>query len=146
MVLRSFYPPSNTNNPHRAQHIRRRDREVNKEHYPRLTYPDIYILDGGYSSFFKNHRTLCFPQNYVEMESKEHESACEMGMAKVKRRGKLHRAQTYAFGQSMSSTYMASAPLPQALAAAPSDFESMDVDFSQPIAFHRLPVRRFDSR
>jgi len=64
--------------------------------YPRLTYPEMYILEGGYSSFFKFHRSRCFPQNYVEMNATEHEDACEQGMAKVQRRKPLSRAQTYA--------------------------------------------------
>src|SRR6266536_5870209 len=59
----------------------------------------MYILDGGYSSFFGNYRSRCFPQNYVGMGAKEHAQACERGLGKVKQRTKLTRAQTYAFGQ-----------------------------------------------
>jgi M-phase inducer tyrosine phosphatase len=87
--------------PLMAKHIRNKDRAVNAEHYPALTYPEMYILDGGYSSFFKDHRARCDPQNYVEMDAKEHAAACERGMGKVKhaQRSKLVRAQTFAFGQ-----------------------------------------------
>lgn len=85
--------------PMTAKFIRNRDRAVNDFQYPKLTYPEMYILDGGYSKFFKLHRTKCFPQNYVEMEHKDHEQACEKGMGKLKQRAKLSRAQTFAFGQ-----------------------------------------------
>ncbi|KAJ5234231.1 uncharacterized protein N7469_003399 [Penicillium citrinum] len=85
--------------PIMAKYIRHQDRAVNVDTYPNLTYPDMYILDGGYSSFFAEHRSLCFPQNYVEMNAKEHEFACERGLGKVKQRSKLNRAQTFAFGQ-----------------------------------------------
>ncbi|KAJ5662710.1 hypothetical protein N7462_011636 [Penicillium macrosclerotiorum] len=85
--------------PIMAKYIRHRDRAVNVDAYPNLTYPDMYILDGGYSSFFAEHRSFCFPQNYVEMNDKEHEFACERGLGKVKQRSKLNRAQTFAFGQ-----------------------------------------------
>ncbi|KAI9926921.1 hypothetical protein ASPWEDRAFT_177063 [Aspergillus wentii DTO 134E9] len=85
--------------PIMAKYIRHRDRAVNIDHYPHLTYPELYILDGGYSAFFAEHRVLCFPQNYVEMNAKEHEYACERGLGKVKQRSKLNRAQTFAFGQ-----------------------------------------------
>ncbi|KAE8145237.1 hypothetical protein BDV25DRAFT_144848 [Aspergillus avenaceus] len=85
--------------PIMAKFIRHQDRTYNADFYPHLTYPDLYILDGGYSSFFAEHQTLCFPQNYVEMSAKEHEFACERGLGKVKRRSKLSRAQTFAFGQ-----------------------------------------------
>jgi M-phase inducer tyrosine phosphatase len=58
----------------------------------------MYILQGGYSTFFSEHRDRCFPQNYVEMNAKEHEFACEREMGRLKQRTKLSRAQTYAFG------------------------------------------------
>lgn len=85
--------------PLMAKYIRHRDRAVNVDSYPNLTYPDMYILAGGYSAFFASYRSMCFPQNYVEMSAKEHEFACERGLGKVKQRSKLSRAQTFAFGQ-----------------------------------------------
>lgn len=85
--------------PRMAKFVRNRDRAVNDYQYPRLSYPEMYILDGGYSKFFANHRTKCFPQNYVEMQDKDHEQECEKGLGKLKQRAKLSRAQTFAFGQ-----------------------------------------------
>ncbi len=84
----------------RAKYVRHKDRAANAHRYPKLTYSEVYILDGGYSSFFADHRARCFPQNYVEMASKEHQTACERGLGRMKQqRGKLMRAQTFAFGQ-----------------------------------------------
>ena len=85
--------------PLMAKYIRNKDRAVNADRYPALTYPEVYILDGGYSHFFKDYRIRCFPPNYVEMEAKEHAFDCERGLGKVKQRSKLIRAQTFAFGQ-----------------------------------------------
>ena len=87
--------------PLMAKHIRNKDRTVNAESYPRLTYPEAYILDGGYSAFYKDHSNRCYPQNYVEMNAQEYADACEAGMGKVKQqqRAKLNRAQTFAYGQ-----------------------------------------------
>ncbi|KAI4254682.1 MAG: hypothetical protein LQ352_002956 [Teloschistes flavicans] len=86
--------------PLMAKFLRQRDRTVNAHRYPLLTYPEVYILDGGYSSFFQDHRYRCFPQNYVEMGAKEHASACERGLGRIKQqRVKLCRAKTFAFGQ-----------------------------------------------
>ena len=82
-----------------ARHVRKQDRAINVEHYPRLTYPEVYILDGGYSGFFADHRERCYPQNYVEMGAKEHAFTCEREMGKLKQTRKLSRAQTFAFGQ-----------------------------------------------
>lgn len=95
------------------------------------------------------------------MDSKDHENACELGMAKVKRRAKLSRAQTYAFGQSITLGQRSHASQDVALAKVPSmgmhsTFDSMDIDFSSPIQmatanFHHsrsgfnLGTRRQDS-
>ena len=86
--------------PIAARYIRGEDRATNAHQYPLLTYPEIYILDGGYSSFFKQYKDRCFPQNYVEMNDKAHEADCERGLGRIKQpRAKLGRAQTFAFGQ-----------------------------------------------
>lgn len=81
--------------------MRQEDRKFNALRYPQLHFPEVYILDGGYSAFYESHRDRCYPQNYLRMDSKEHESACERGMHKLKlrQRSKLNRAQTFAFGQ-----------------------------------------------
>lgn len=87
-------------NIHRAKFLRHKDRASNAHQYPKLTYPEVYILDGGYSSFFPDHKFRCYPQNYVEMADKEHANACERGLGRIKQqRRKLSRAQTFAFGQ-----------------------------------------------
>jgi M-phase inducer tyrosine phosphatase len=61
--------------------------------YPALTYPDIYVLEGGYSAFFDLHKLRCEPQNYVEMDDETHKHTCEREMRKFRRNGKFfHRA------------------------------------------------------
>lgn len=86
--------------PLMARHVRSEDRTANAEHYPRLTYPEVYILDGGYSGFFASHRSRCYPPNYVEMSDEKHQRTCERELSRLKngRKG-LNRAQTFAFGQ-----------------------------------------------
>ena len=88
--------------PMMARHVRSEDRTVNAEYYPKLTYPEVYILEGGYSGFWAEHPGRCYPQAYVEMDDKAHTSTCEREMGKLKTRQNrkgLHRAQTFAFGQ-----------------------------------------------
>lgn len=91
--------------PIMARHIRSEDRTFNAEHYPRLTYPEVYILDGGYSGFFEDHRERCYPQAYVEMNAAEHVNTCEREMGRLRQNRKgLGRAQTFAFGQSIQDS------------------------------------------
>ncbi|KAG6007164.1 hypothetical protein E4U21_006267 [Claviceps maximensis] len=85
--------------PLMARHVRSHDRTVNAEFYPCLTYPEVYILEGGYSAFFANHPTRCFPPDYVEMSDEKHQRTCEREMGRLKARKGMGRSQTYAFGQ-----------------------------------------------
>ncbi|KAI9171462.1 M-phase inducer phosphatase [Paramyrothecium foliicola] len=85
--------------PLMARHVRSEDRTLNAEYYPKLTYPEVYILDGGYSGFFSEHRARCYPPEYVEMSDANHQRTCEREMGRLKSRKGLSRAQTFAFGQ-----------------------------------------------
>ena len=120
--------------PIMARHVRKQDRTANVEHYPRLTFPDVYILDGGYSSFFAEHRERCFPQNYVEMDAKEHAYTCEREMGRLRQnRAKLSRAQTFAFGQHQMDD---SPTAPARSKTTESDLSMMDLSMS-PVGFGR---------
>jgi M-phase inducer tyrosine phosphatase len=85
--------------PMMARHIRSQDRTVNADRYPKLAYPDVYILNGGYSEFFAVHRGRCYPQNYVEMSDEKHQRTCEreLGRLKSRKQPTLGRAKTFAF-------------------------------------------------
>lgn len=78
--------------PLMARHIRAEDRNANCEHYPRLTYPEIYILEGGYRGFFEEYRSRCHPQVYVEMSAPEHKLTCEREMERLRRKRKGPKA------------------------------------------------------
>ncbi|PTD02454.1 M-phase inducer phosphatase [Fusarium culmorum] len=56
--------------PMTATSIRSRDRERNI--YPELTYPDVYVLEGGYSSFFHYCPDRCVPREYIHMSDAAH--------------------------------------------------------------------------
>ncbi|KAI5784789.1 hypothetical protein FPQ18DRAFT_265494 [Pyronema domesticum] len=84
--------------PRMALHLRKRDRQLNMHRYPLLHYPDIYILEGGYSNFFSQHRQRCEPQNYVEMDDAAHKRTCEREMHRFRRNTKFTRTQSFTFG------------------------------------------------
>lgn len=126
--------------PIMASFIRHKDRAYNVERYPNLTFPEMYILDGGYSAFFAQHQSLCYPQNYVEMASKEHEYACERGLGKVKQRSKFIRAQTFAFGQ--QSPQMEDSPTGRCRSSNNDRTRSLDSSPFELPETSRLPGRR----
>ncbi|TBU03292.1 hypothetical protein CWI37_0319p0050, partial [Hamiltosporidium tvaerminnensis] len=51
--------------PRLAKYLRNKDREVNK--YPKLFFPEIYIMEGGYKNFYWNFKDFCEPKMYVPM-------------------------------------------------------------------------------
>ncbi|KAK3842988.1 MAG: Rhodanese-like domain-containing protein [Linnemannia gamsii] len=53
--------------PRLARHLRNQDRTWNVSHYPALFYPEIYVMEGGYSSFFEENKSYCWPEAYVKM-------------------------------------------------------------------------------
>ncbi|CAF0829603.1 unnamed protein product [Brachionus calyciflorus] len=58
--------------PKLMREVRERDRSVNKNNYPNLFYPEIYLLKGGYKQFFDSNQQLCEPRQYVPMLQDDH--------------------------------------------------------------------------
>lgn len=51
--------------------LRNFDRQINLENYPKLSFPNLYILGGGYSEFYSAYPELCEPKGYVAMTQPE---------------------------------------------------------------------------
>lgn len=103
----SFY---HANDFSRALHLRKRDRYVNMNSYPELSYPDIYILNGGYSAFWhKGDRDKCNPRSYLEMNDAAHTRTCEKEMGKFRRNTKFTRTQSFTYGALSGSSSSSSA-------------------------------------
>ncbi|XP_060073006.1 M-phase inducer phosphatase-like [Ylistrum balloti] len=58
--------------PSMYRFLREKDRSLNRDMYPGLIYPEIYLLDGGYQAFFQSFKELCTPSAYVPMRSQSH--------------------------------------------------------------------------
>jgi len=63
--------------------LRERDRQLNKDVYPGLHYPECYLLHLGYKEFYKNYPELC-TGSYTEMIDPRHESDLRKMRAKSK--------------------------------------------------------------
>ncbi|KAJ1961460.1 m-phase inducer phosphatase [Dipsacomyces acuminosporus] len=107
--------------PSMASHLRRRDREVNMHRYPYLHYPEIYVLKGGYRNFFSQHKSLCEPQNYVEMNDQAFTVDCRERMLQFNRQFKRTKSMNDAALTRSSAGYAsATVGAPGALFAANS--------------------------
>ncbi|XP_054167237.1 M-phase inducer phosphatase-like [Oppia nitens] len=65
---------SSERGPTLSRFLRNNDRWVNKDVYPRLHHPEVYLLEGGYKAFFEMYPNLCEPSSYLPMHSKDHEN------------------------------------------------------------------------
>jgi M-phase inducer tyrosine phosphatase len=127
--------------PLMARHVRSEDRTQNADQYPKLNYPDVYILEGGYSAFFGQHRVRCYPPEYVEMSDANHQRTCEREMGRLKSRKGLSRAQTFAFGQREPCVDES----PTGPSRPSSRQTSMSLLGQSPLLGDRLPSRRMAS-
>lgn len=57
----------------RLRALRRIDRTRNGANWPDLYYPELYLLEGGYSAFYSLFPEYCDPQGYVKMKE-DHQS------------------------------------------------------------------------
>lgn len=71
--------------PRMALHLRKQDRLFNMKQYPKLTFPEIYILKGGYKEFWRTEAEYCQPKNYVEMNHNDHREALKLEMTRFKK-------------------------------------------------------------
>ncbi|XP_071448865.1 M-phase inducer phosphatase-like isoform X2 [Hetaerina americana] len=75
---------SSERGPRLSRFLRNSDRDRNKECYPALHYPEIYLLHGGYKEFFDKHSDLCEPCSYLPMADPRYESDLRTCRAKSK--------------------------------------------------------------
>jgi M-phase inducer tyrosine phosphatase len=78
--------------PRMALHLRKRDRAMNMANYPALTFPEIYILRGGYKAFYTEEKSLCEPANYVEMHHDDYRHELRKEMSNFKKSWKRSRS------------------------------------------------------
>lgn len=60
---------SSERGPRMCRFLREEDRDRNE--YPSLFYPELYILKGGYKDFFSDYKELCDPQSYCPMHHQD---------------------------------------------------------------------------
>ncbi|KAF9069701.1 hypothetical protein BDP27DRAFT_1222082 [Rhodocollybia butyracea] len=90
-----------------AKHLRSKDRAMNNHVYPKVHYPELYILEGGYCSYYKRSADRCEPQGYVCMDDPQH-AASRRGDLDQFRKNKFGRHKSYAYGDGAGKLSLAS--------------------------------------
>ncbi|TFK54845.1 hypothetical protein OE88DRAFT_1623246 [Heliocybe sulcata] len=94
-----------------AKHLRSKDRAINNHVYPRIHFPEVYILEGGYSQYYKESGARCQPCGYVRMDDPKYASSRREDIDQF-RKTKFGRTKSYAFGDKKLPSY-AGANLPK---------------------------------
>ncbi|KAF8188375.1 hypothetical protein BJ912DRAFT_1022506 [Pholiota molesta] len=80
-----------------AKHLRAKDRAMNNHVYPKIHYPEVYILEGGYCQYFKTSASRCEPPAYVTMDDPIHANSRREELDQF-RKAKFGRHKSYAYG------------------------------------------------
>ena len=57
----------NTSWLRRMNYLRQLDRKRNMKEYPKLTYPEIYLIDGGYREVYTIYPVSIYIYMYIEI-------------------------------------------------------------------------------
>ncbi|KAJ4488016.1 hypothetical protein J3R30DRAFT_881327 [Lentinula aciculospora] len=90
-----------------AKHLRSKDRAMNNHSYPKIHYPELYVLEGGYCSYYKRSAHRCEPSGYICMDDPQH-AASRKGDLDQFRKSKFGRHKSYAYGDGASKLSLAS--------------------------------------
>ncbi|KAJ7738516.1 hypothetical protein DFH07DRAFT_84124 [Mycena maculata] len=101
-----------------AKHLRAKDRALNNHVYPKIHYPELYILEGGYCQYFQTSSSRCLPQAYVTMDDPIH-TASRDGALDQLRKGKFGRHKSYAYGEGASKVSVQQQPKRNTVPAGP---------------------------
>ena len=75
---------SSERGPKMSRFLRQLDRDANKDVYPALNYPEVYLLHNGYKALYEQFPTHCEPQEYLLMANPDYVDDLKMFRAKSK--------------------------------------------------------------
>lgn len=76
---------------------------MNNHVYPRIHYPEVYILRGGYSQYFNESARFCEPRGYVRMDDPHYARDCREDLGQFRTKTRFARTRSYAYGETSRS-------------------------------------------
>lgn len=76
---------------------------MNNHVYPKIHYPEVYILEGGYCNYFSQSSHRCEPAAYVRMDDPNHATSRREDLDQF-RKAKFGRHKSYAYGDGGSKS------------------------------------------
>ncbi|RDB24037.1 M-phase inducer phosphatase [Hypsizygus marmoreus] len=90
-----------------AKHLRAKDRSMNNHVYPKIHFPEVYILEGGYCQYFKTSPHRCEPSAYVTMDDPVHAASRREDLDQF-RKARFGRHKSYTYGDGPGKTSLMS--------------------------------------
>ena len=72
---------------------------MNNHVYPRIHYPEVYILRGGYSQYYQQSSIHCEPRGYVRMDDPQFARDCREDLDQFRTKTRFGRTRSYAYGE-----------------------------------------------
>ena len=72
--------------------VRSIDRKIHEEDYPKLFYPQLYLIDGGYKRFWESYPDYCEPRNYIHMVDDSYSELCKSTSTMVRMSWRRHKS------------------------------------------------------
>ncbi|WWC68646.1 uncharacterized protein I206_102577 [Kwoniella pini CBS 10737] len=99
-----------------AKHLRSRDRLLNNALYPKIFYPEVYILEGGYCGFYQSQPEKC-EGGYTPMDDPKHFERRNSDLHDFR---KFSRTRSFTYGEQPTQPSRAAPPCPPLAFAAAS--------------------------
>jgi len=89
--------------PTSAKHLRNQDRHLNAAMYPRIYYPEVYVLQGGFKTFYERFPGQCVGV-YRPMNDVAHKKQLDVDMASFRnQKRQFSRASSFTYGQGQAA-------------------------------------------
>ncbi|EIW66551.1 tyrosine phosphatase [Tremella mesenterica] len=98
-----------------AKHLRAMDRTINNASYPKIYFPEVYILEGGYCGFYNSRPKRCTPQGYTPMDDPAHSDRRNSDLHDFR---KFSRTKSFTYGETQVVSSSRTLPPCPALAFA----------------------------
>lgn len=87
-----------------AKHLRAKDRAMNNHMYPRIHYPEVYVLKGGYNQYFNESAFYSEPRGYVRMDDPQYARDRRQDLDQFRTKSRFGRTRSYAYGENNKSS------------------------------------------
>ena len=77
---------------------------MNNHVYPRIHYPEVYILRGGYCQYFNESAMYCEPHGYVRMDDPQFARDRRQDLDQFRTKSRFGRTRSYAYGEAFKAS------------------------------------------